>query len=96
MTDNISEQDRAVPVLRRRGRPKKACADDPVTRFSGGYGTRDYWIARFRRDYPQVALLVESGRISANTAAKQLGLIKHRVRRKPRDRKFDALEAMIG
>jgi hypothetical protein len=96
MTDEITTEDRAIPVLRRRGRPNKACADGPVTRFPGGYGTRDYWAARFRRDYPEVALLVDGGKITAHNAATQLGLIKRRTRRKKRNAKLDAVAAMIG
>ena len=96
MPDEIAAQNAPLPVLRARGHPKKAWDEGATPRFTGAYGTRAYWVARFRRDFPEVALLVEGGRMSANAAAIQLGWIKRRRRRKPRGTKFDAIAAMIG
>jgi hypothetical protein len=96
MSNEIAAQNVPSPALGPRGRPKKACTGESPTRFSGSYGSKSYWLARFDRDFPEIALLVRGGRMTANAAAIKLGLRTRAAQRKPWSSKLDIVAGMIG
>jgi len=94
--DRMAAPDGISSTLRRPGRPKNPCDGATVTRFSGSYGSRDYWLARLIRDERiELANAVRTGTLSANRAALLAGFRK-RPKRKRRSSKLDLVQAMIG
>lgn len=55
---------------------KRRGEDFKLDRSSLKYGTRDYWIARLDRDWPELAAKVAAKELSAKAAARLAGFIK--------------------
>jgi hypothetical protein len=93
--DRMAAPDGIFSTLRRPGRPKNPCDGAPVTRFSGSYGSRDYWLARLIRDERiELAAAVRAGTMTANAAAILAGFRKRTTRKKRSS--LAAVEALIG